>query len=54
MKEFLINGRLIVDDHVKHEELIYTLFDLLKESGIHFAGTTKEIKQIHKSNSLIS
>lgn len=49
MKTFRIEGELIVDTDIEHDELIIKLFAELKKLNIHFCGETKEIEHdIHK------
>jgi hypothetical protein len=40
----MINGKLITEENLSHQEFISKLHILLKAYGIHFSGESKEIK----------
>lgn len=42
MKVYKIEGELIVEDEMTHEEVVRVLFEVLKRKGIHFRGITKQ------------
>ena len=46
VKEFEINGKLIVNDVEDHREFLELLYRILHQNGIHFIGSTKKIKEV--------
>lgn len=45
MKEFSIEGRLLVEGIESHQKMIIRLFKVLNENGIKFVGKTKEVSK---------